>query len=1000
MYNDEIIREMLDSYKAGTVDKTISPNDIFYNEHYFEVGRSGVEVITAAVMASSIRSPIRNVLVLPSGHGRVLRHIVHLFPKARIDACDLDPDAVDFCASTFGVNPVYSQEDLTKVHFNTTYDLIWVGSLFTHTSLEITKLWLAHLARNLSDQGIIVATVHGRWCEEVHKFYSYIAEESWQKILEGYHSTGYGFHDYARSENHSYISGSYGISLAKPHITIKNIEEIPDVRIYMYMERGWCDHQDVVAFGRPSYEQGYGPAEENKRLIPTNNEPLIDYTHKKVANHFKNLLKILLDDASLIAMPQWIGLATTTFCNLKCPHCQTHGTEEIRERYNKQRWPYELVLKVADETLPSASHFCLTLNGEPLATPYIGELLNHVRQYEAKLHLTTNGTLLSKEILIQLLPLVSSIDISIDGASKNVVETIRSGIDFRHLLNRIRVLTRACELIKNHIPVPIRFVYTVMGSNIREMPEVISLAHELGVQEVEFYPLQVFFPHIADESLDLHADLYNEYYSLTKERSQNLGVSARLFPPITVSPEKVSLMKKRTMLVDIPDNYYATLPTVASYLDSALIEKEAAEIAANVLSVYPQQNPPLSTNHEVANLIATYENDLRALAQKQNAEIRWCGELFTKLFFNPNGEVSPCCYPGRPSFGNMHQQTVEEIWNGLERTSFIKAFQSQSPPACCVNCPNNKIVLRRKIIDQLIPNTGAITNKAPILSTSAYWLQKAEMKIAAGDTKGIWTFLRNMTFFEFGEVLLQVPSQYPMLRAYLPKMATEEVQKSWTGSCGKVLLAQSAAFMESIEFFVTSLTNINWNFANVLDFGCGWGRLLRLMYKLVDPERVYGVDPWDKSIEICCENKLLGNLALSDYLPSTLPFEGVQFDLIYSFSVFTHLSEKATHVALGALRKRINPKGLLVITVRPEEYWQSLPMSGHNAPTSELIAAHVDKGFSFWPHNREAIDGDITFGETSISENYIRRQFKEWEIAGSTVNQIDPLQVIYFLKPV
>ena len=53
----------------------------------------------------------------------------------------------------------------------------------------------------------------------------------------------------------------------------------------------------------------------------------------------------------------------------------------------------------------------------------------------------------------------------------------------------------------------------------------------------------------------------------------------------------------------------------------------------------------------------------------------------------------------------------------------------------------------------------------------------------------------------------------------------------------------------------------------------------------------------------CREQGVIGHLALSEWVPRTLPFPG-PFDLIYAYSVFTHLSEKTTRVALRLSAKR------------------------------------------------------------------------------------------------
>jgi len=259
MFNIDLVNGMFRDYNAAIIDRRISPKENMNNQWYFEIGRSAVEVIAAGVLSSHLQS-VKTVLDIPCGYGRVLRHLVALFPAAQIHACDLDSDALDFCAQWSGVRCIQSREELTEVRFDSLYDIIWVGSLFTHTAEDVTKKWLAHLARLLTPSGIVVATLHGRWSVHVHKISPFIGDDRWTKIMAQYSVTGYGYEDYTRQENHPFISGRYGISLAKPHVTIRNLEEIPGIRIYLYTERGWSDNQDVVAFGCPPHDQPFPAA--------------------------------------------------------------------------------------------------------------------------------------------------------------------------------------------------------------------------------------------------------------------------------------------------------------------------------------------------------------------------------------------------------------------------------------------------------------------------------------------------------------------------------------------------------------------------------------------------------------------------------------------------------------------------------------------------------------------------------------------------------------------
>jgi SAM-dependent methyltransferase len=285
----EYIAGLLRQYRAATVNDTMSPTETMNGEAYWKLCQGAIEVIALACASAKLRD-VKHVLDLPCGHGRVLRHLVHLFPGAELHACDLDRCGVDFCTLTFGAIPISSNEDLTTVEFPCTYDLIWIGSLFTHTSREVTRRMIAYLVRWLSPQGIIVATLHGRWSEHVHNIGPFIDEGNWQGILAEYDRSGYG--NYWRENSHDYIEGDYGVSLVKPHAILKDVEDIPGVRIHLYRERGWADNHDVVAFGRPSHDEPWPAMTVRHRTRSTTPPAPHRFTAAWVRGAIRSVLKL------------------------------------------------------------------------------------------------------------------------------------------------------------------------------------------------------------------------------------------------------------------------------------------------------------------------------------------------------------------------------------------------------------------------------------------------------------------------------------------------------------------------------------------------------------------------------------------------------------------------------------------------------------------------------------------------------------------------------------
>ena len=257
----------------------------------------------------------------------------------------------------------------------------------------------------------------------------------------------------------------------------------------------------------------------------------------------------------------------------------------------------------------------------------------------------------------------------------------------------------------------------------------------------------------------------------------------------------------------------------------------------------------------------------------------------------------------------------------------------------------------------------------------------------------------------FAEIQIERPAEYPNIMQWLPQMPEAQIQINWTGSANHVLMNQTVAFIKTIISTYHELTQTPISQATVLDFGCGWGRIIRLLYKYVPLDNIYGVDPWHQSIEICQQTGVQANLSLSDYLPRTLPTpDGVKFDFIMSFSVFTHLSETATKICAQTLTDYLSDDGILAMTIRPIEYWDYEGTLENSAYSDEAIAQlkhdHQQSGFAFAPHHREKVEGEVTYGDTSISLDYIRENFKGLEIIRVEYNKADSLQYVVFLRKV
>ena len=119
----------------------------------------------------------------------------------------------------------------------------------------------------------------------------------------------------------------------------------------------------------------------------------------------------------------------------------------------------------------------------------------------------------------------------------------------------------------------------------------------------------------------------------------------------------------------------------------------------------------------------------------------------------------------------------------------------------------------------------------------------------------------------------------------------------------------------------------NFSNADVLDWGCGPGRLIRHLPDLIPEGHSFtGTDYNEKSIEWCTKN-LSGIKFDKNELMPPLNYETDSFDLAYGISIFTHLSEAAHTNWLQELHRILRPGGVLFLTLHGVAFLEKLEKS-------------------------------------------------------------------------
>jgi SAM-dependent methyltransferase len=114
-----------------------------------------------------------------------------------------------------------------------------------------------------------------------------------------------------------------------------------------------------------------------------------------------------------------------------------------------------------------------------------------------------------------------------------------------------------------------------------------------------------------------------------------------------------------------------------------------------------------------------------------------------------------------------------------------------------------------------------------------------------------------------------------------------------------------------------------YSFNNILDFGCGSGRVLRFLQNAPRSFQFYGTDIDTELVEWCKKTYPNTHWNRNAYMPP-LDYNNDFFDFVYAISVFTHLDETYQHAWLKELKRIAKPGALIILSVLGESYANAL----------------------------------------------------------------------------
>ncbi|MDO4571286.1 MAG: radical SAM protein [Planctomycetia bacterium] len=224
---------------------------------------------------------------------------------------------------------------------------------------------------------------------------------------------------------------------------------------------------------------------------------------------------------SLKSLPQRLVLELTNACNLRCIMC---GRDEAN--FTLTTLPFETIKKLAP-LLNKVEEVTLFGWGEPTMHPQFHEILEFLNEFPVRKYFVTNGMRLDK-IQNDLFDCrVDIMAISLDGCTSATNDRIRvrSNLDF--IVEQLKSIVRMKR--EKGVPYPyMNFVMTMMESNIDELPGLVRLAAEIGLEEVKGVYLTAFSPDLLHETLHNQRDRVEKCFGEATKIAEELGIKIKL----------------------------------------------------------------------------------------------------------------------------------------------------------------------------------------------------------------------------------------------------------------------------------------------------------------------------------------------------------------------------------------------------------------------------------------------------------------------------------------
>jgi len=374
-----------------------------------------------------------------------------------------------------------------------------------------------------------------------------------------------------------------------------------------------------------------------------------DWAGTKAVNKILLELDFFERRTCLSGFPVNLQIEHTNYCNAKCIMCshsftKNHGCAHMREAD----------LSVLEEILPHVERVTLHGMGEPFLNPDILRILQKYDSCGIKMTCNTNASVMNDALAEMIHKCFYDIAVSCDGCTAETYESIRAGLTFETFKENVRLLRSKGERLL------MRLAAVAMRQNLRELPGIVSLAAQLGFQEVVFTDVTTQgLLENANDRLPLYPEASKYYLALAMEEGARLGIPVKVPDYIMAMPEGGSKEDDLTAMQAFP------MYKEATFSENLYRQYEASGFMETTVRA-TEENFALPSGYTCRGI---------------------CDFVLERPFIDVKGNVFLCCTNWMHSVGNIYEPGgFATVWNGAVTQKIRALFYSGVLPKYCAGC--------------------------------------------------------------------------------------------------------------------------------------------------------------------------------------------------------------------------------------------------------------------------------------------------------------------------